>query len=144
MTVLVVVLCGHQPVLLYVRYRRELAEWEEVIEKEKVEAKQFIKYVCVGSNRFGDSLQSPSSLGVLSVAISWFCLRRRDIYFLRDMEEERVVNFLNLRPENADALRTYLTPEQAQLVQKGSEMDSTFTAEWTKQLENIVNMHNVM
>ena len=79
MTVLVVVLCGHQALLLYARYRRELAEWEEVIEKEKVEAKQFIKYVCVGSNRFGDSLQSPSSLGVLSVAISWFCLRRRDI-----------------------------------------------------------------
>ena len=47
------VLYGHQAVLLYVRYRRELAEWEEVIEKEKVEAKQFIKYVCVGSNRFG-------------------------------------------------------------------------------------------
>ena len=58
------------------------------------------------------------------------------------MEEERVVNFLNLRPENADALRTYLTPEQTQLVQKDSGVDSTFTAEWTKQLENITSTLN--
>jgi len=37
------VLYDHQTVLLYVRYRRELVEWEEVIEKEKMEAQQFIK-----------------------------------------------------------------------------------------------------
>ena len=89
----------------------------------------------------GTLYKVPLCLGALSVTMSWFCLRRRDIYLLRDMEEERVVNFLNLRPENADALRTYLTPEQTQLVQKDSGVDSTFTAEWTKQLENIVNMH---
>jgi len=58
----------------------------------------------------------------------------------RDMEEERVVDFLNLRPENVDALKTYLTPEQTRLAQQGSGVDFTFTAEWTKQLENIVMM----
>ena len=56
------------------------------------------------------------------------------------MEEERVVDFLNLRPENVDALKTYLTPEQTRLAQQGSGVDFTFTAEWTKQLENIVMM----
>ena len=85
----------------------------------------------------GDSLRSPSEPGC-TFSCSFLVLFK-DIYLLRDMEEERVVNFLNLRPENADALRTYLTPEQMQLVQKGSGVDSTFTAEWTKQLENIVN-----
>ena len=46
-------------VLLYDRYRRELVEWEEVIEKEKVEAQQFIKYACVGSTQFGELQKVP-------------------------------------------------------------------------------------
>lgn len=69
-----------------------------------------------------------------------FSYRCLVLIFARDMEEERVVDFLNLRPENVDALRTYLTPEQTRLAQQGSGVDSTFTAEWTKQLENIVMM----
>ena len=85
------------------------------------------------------SFRKSLSMGVLSVAVVWSCLRYCHLGF-RDMEEERVVDFLNLRPENVDALRTYLTPEQTRLAQQGSGVDSTFTAEWTKQLENIVMM----
>lgn len=65
------VLYDHQTVLLYVRYRRELVEWEEVIEKEKMEAQQFIKYVCVWvAINFGGASESPCAL---SVAIVWSC-----------------------------------------------------------------------
>jgi len=54
------------------------------------------------------------------------------------MEEERSMDFLNLRPEDTDILKTYLTPEQTQLLQQGSEVNLTFTAEWTMQLDVIV------
>ena len=56
----------------------------------------------------------------------------------RDMEEERSMDFLNLRPEDTDILKTYLTPEQTQLLHQGSEVNLTFTAEWTIQLDVIV------
>ena len=54
------------------------------------------------------------------------------------MEEERSMDFLNLRPEDTDILKTYLTPEQTQLLHQGSEVNLTFTAEWTIQLDVIV------
>lgn len=62
-------------VLLYDRYRRELVEWEEVIEKEKVEAQQFIKYVCVWVALNLGSFRKSLSMGALSVAVVWSCLR---------------------------------------------------------------------
>ena len=54
------------------------------------------------------------------------------------MEEERSIDFLNLRSEDADVLTTYLTPEQTQHLQQGSEVNLDFTDECSKQLEGIM------
>ena len=57
----------------------------------------------------------------------------------RDRESERGVDFLSLPAEDAEALQSYLTPEQKTLLDRGLGFKPGLVAQSTEQLEAIVS-----
>ena len=57
----------------------------------------------------------------------------------RSYSSQKHIDFLNLTPENIEALRSYLTPEQLEILEQATTVDSSFVPKVTLQLDDIVS-----